>query len=125
MNKSKLADTAQVQTTTLSIGGMSCGACVRHVTRALDGRMGVVHVDIDLPRNEATIAHLPEQVDAAALVGAVRDAGYQARFVRTVADADPVPSRPVASAGCGCGCCSGPSSTRDAGWSNLGTSTIG
>ena len=44
MNNRKLADTAQVQTTRLSIDGMSCGACVRHVTRALDGLTGVVHV---------------------------------------------------------------------------------
>ena len=36
------------QTTTLRIAGMSCGACVRHVTRAIEGMNGVVHVDVDL-----------------------------------------------------------------------------
>jgi copper chaperone CopZ len=124
MNISKLADTAEVKTTTMSIGGMSCGACVRHVTRALDGMMGVVHVSVDLPRNQATVEHLPAYADAVALINAVRDAGYHARLVQTVADADPAPPRPVASSWCGCGCCSGSSTTRDGGWSNLGTSTI-
>ena len=44
-----------VQTTTLRIAGMSCGACVRHVTRALDGITGVVHVDVDLQRGQAVV----------------------------------------------------------------------
>ena len=68
-----------VQTTTLSIGGMSCGACVRHVTRALEGLTGVVHVDVDLPHEQARIEHLPDWVDEPGLVAAVKDAGYTAR----------------------------------------------
>ena|SRR5688572_32507251 len=42
MNESRRADTPLIQMTRLSIGGMSCGACVRHVTRALDGLTGPV-----------------------------------------------------------------------------------
>lgn len=55
MNRSKLAGTAEVRTTTLSIGGMSCGACARHLTNALEGLTGVVHVAVDLKRNQATV----------------------------------------------------------------------
>ena len=48
-----------VRTTILAIAGMSCGACVRHVTNALDGLTGVVHVETDLRTNEASVEHLP------------------------------------------------------------------
>jgi copper chaperone CopZ len=94
---------SEIRTTTLAISGMSCGACVRHVTRALDGMSGVVHVHVDLATNEATVEHLPAFVDAPSLIAAVRDAGYTARVVNTVDDAD-IPRLPHASAACACGC---------------------
>ena len=85
-----------VRTTTLSIAGMSCGACVRHVTRALDGMTGVVHAQVDLRTNEAIVEHIPGYVDAAALIAAVRDAGYEAGIARTVDDRDVMARRPEA-----------------------------
>jgi copper chaperone CopZ len=115
-----------VRTTTLSIAGMSCGACVRHVTRALDGMTGVVHAQVDLRTNEAIVEHIPARVDAAALIAAVRDAGYEASIARTVDDRDLMARRPEASSACGCGCCGGePKTTVFAGWPGLGTGTIG
>jgi len=69
-----------VQTTTLKIAGMSCGVCVRHVTRALDGMTGVVHVDVDIQTHQATVEHLPAWVDETSLISAVTDAGYSARI---------------------------------------------
>ena len=114
----------QVRTTTLAIAGMSCGACVRHVTNALDGMTGVVHVDVDLRTNQASVEHLPSFVDAASLIAAVRDAGYAARVVETVNDTDRKPMT-RASASCGCGCCGSESKRVDASWPDLGTSTIG
>ena len=114
----------QVRTTTLAIAGMSCGACVRHVTKALDGMTGVVHVDVDLRTNQASVEHLPSFVDQASLIAAVRDAGYAARVVETVDDTDPTQAG-RASSSCGCGCCGSQSKRADSSWSNLGTSTIG
>ena len=70
-----------VQTTTFRIGGLSCGACVRHVTRAIEGMNGVVHVDVDLRSSQAVVEHLSDSVDEAALIAAVRDAGYSASAV--------------------------------------------
>ena len=81
MNKQKLPDTAQVQTTRLSIVGMSSGACVRHVTTALNGVTGVVHVDVDLPKNEAVVNQLLHRVNEADLIAAIGNAGYHARVV--------------------------------------------
>jgi copper chaperone CopZ len=115
-----------VRTTTLSIAGMSCAVCVRHVARALDGLTGVVHAQVHLPTNEAIVEHIPGYVDAAALIAAVRDAGYQASIARTVDDRDVMARRPEPSSACGCGCCGGkPKTTVSAGWPRLGTGTIG
>ena len=103
---------AEIRTTTLRVGGMSCGACVRHVSRALEGMTGVVHVQVDLGPNEATVEHLPAMTDAAALVAAIRDAGYLAKVIRTVDDFDGGTSSVLASASGGCGCCGGSTTTR-------------
>ena len=98
----------QVRTTTLVIAGMSCGACVRQVTSALDRLRGVVHVNVDLRTNEASVEHLPAFVDAASLIAPIRAAGYAARVLDTdtklVSDAK-------AACGCGCGCCDSDSKT--------------
>jgi copper chaperone CopZ len=115
----------EVQTTVLAIAGMSCGACVRHVTRALDGMTGVVHVTVDLQTNEAAVEHLPAFVDAPSLIAAVRDAGYEARVARTVDDAVATTVAEREAAACGCGCCGSGSKTAAGSWSNLGISIIG
>lgn len=113
-----------IHTTTLAVGGMACSVCARHIMRALDGMNGVVHVDVDLQKNEAIVEHVGAQVDAIALAAAIRDAGYSARIQDTAADEDwslPSASVPV---GCGCGSCE--SSLKGIGaWTNLGASTIG
>jgi copper chaperone CopZ len=57
---------------------MSCGACVRHVSRTIDGMTGVVHVDVDLQASQAVVEHLPDWVDEPGLVAAIKDAGYSA-----------------------------------------------
>tara|TARA_B100001123_G_scaffold372610_1_gene436636 strand:- start:584 stop:796 length:213 start_codon:yes stop_codon:yes gene_type:complete len=39
----------------LSIDGMSCENCVRHVCEALEGMSGVVQVSVDLEKGEAEV----------------------------------------------------------------------
>jgi hypothetical protein len=68
----------------------------------------VIHVAVDLQNAQTTVEHLPALVDANSLVAAIRDAGYEARVIDTVADADPVAPRQVSDAVCGCGCCGAP-----------------
>ena len=60
---------------------MSCRACVRHVTRTIEGMNGVVHVDVDFQTNQAVVEHLPDSVDETALIAAITDAGYSASAV--------------------------------------------
>jgi copper chaperone len=113
-----------IQTTTLTVAGMTCGACVRHVTRALEGMTGVVHVEVDLQTNVVIVEHLSDHVDAMALAAAVRDAGYPARIHQTVLDTDDAGSQPDQTDACGCGCCAS-TSKRTPAWTNLGVGTIG
>ena len=105
MNRSQLAGTAQVHTTRLSIVGMSCGACVRHVTTALNAVTGVVHVDVDLPKNEAVVDQLVDRVNETELIAAISNAGYQASVLGSSSepgDLTPQPALARSSTGCCC-----------------------
>jgi copper chaperone CopZ len=105
MNESKRANTPLVQTTRLSIVGMSCGACVRHVTTALNGVRGVVHVDVDLPKNQAMVDHLLDHVSETDLIAAISNAGYHARVVASTIEPGDLESEPAParhSSGCCC-----------------------
>lgn len=64
------------QTLQLSIGGMTCGNCVRHVTEALRGVEGVQGADVNL--ETATARVVVDGVQRPALIAAVVDAGYSA-----------------------------------------------
>ena len=104
MNESKRANTALVQTTRLSIVGMSCGACVRHVTTALNGVTGV-HVDVDLPKNEAVVDHLFDRVNEADVIAAISNVGYHASVVASSIEPVDLASQPAParrSTGCCC-----------------------
>jgi len=106
MNESKRANTPLVHTTRLSIVGMSCGACVRHVITALNAVTGVVHVDVDLPKNEAVVDHLLDRVSETGLIAAMSDAGYHASVLASSTEEGDLVSPPVLahrSKGCCCG----------------------
>lgn len=62
----------------LEIGGMICGGCVRSVTRVLEAVPGVKAANVDLEKAQARIEG--EALDAAALIAAVEDAGFDARL---------------------------------------------
>jgi Cu+-exporting ATPase len=63
--------------TELSITGMTCNGCVRHVEKALRGIPGVTAVEVVLADQRATVVHEPA-AEVPALVAAVVEAGYQA-----------------------------------------------
>ena len=75
--------TATVQPTHVTIEGMSCGGCVRHVTRAIEGLTGVVQVEVDLSRGRALVHHGDDWAGGAGLVAAIQDAGYRGRHVES------------------------------------------
>lgn len=61
---------------TLSVTGMTCQNCVKHVTHALQGVPGVERVTVDLASGTAKVEGNP---DVAALVSAVEEEGYEAK----------------------------------------------
>ncbi len=63
-------------TTTLSINGMTCNNCVRHVSSALKTVPGVSNVQVSLP-DSAIIDH-DDITTLPSLVAADEEAGYKA-----------------------------------------------
>ncbi|RYZ68366.1 MAG: heavy metal translocating P-type ATPase, partial [Proteobacteria bacterium] len=64
----------------LDVIGMTCGACVRRVEKALAKVEGVSEATVNLVTNRATIQH-DGRTDAVALAGAIRAAGYEVPVV--------------------------------------------
>lgn len=67
-----------VETLLLDIVGMSCGGCVKSVTRILESVKGVASVEVSLENKSATVGYDPAQTAAEALIEAVEDGGYDA-----------------------------------------------
>ena len=61
---------------TLSVTGMTCGGCVSSVQKVLAALPGVQSVEVSLTPGQARIRFDPAQVERAALVQAVVDAGF-------------------------------------------------
>jgi len=70
--------TTSTSTLDLTITGMSCDNCVRHVTEALRGADGVVDATVDLPAGRAKVKYDSMRTDAERLIAAVGRAGYRA-----------------------------------------------
>ena len=64
------------ETVKLDVTGMHCEKCVAHVTEALEGVEGVTNVSVSLADNAATVEG--HGFDTAALVAAVKEAGFEA-----------------------------------------------
>ena len=62
----------------LDVRGMTCDACARHVTRALQGVAGVLHVEVPGWSSGEAILSAQPGVDGAQLMSAVEKAGYRA-----------------------------------------------
>jgi Cu+-exporting ATPase len=70
--------------TELSVGGMTCGNCARHVTEALQSVPGVRSAVVNLEGKKASVKWAqPANHDDAALVQAVEEAGYEANLVQS------------------------------------------
>ena len=65
-----------MNTTELTVSGMTCGHCQTAVTKALKTVEGVTDARVDLASGKATVTGTP---DPQALVAAVTDEGYGAQ----------------------------------------------
>ena len=85
----------------LQVAGMSCDACVRHVTRALEGLSGVLDVHVDLDTVRVVVTQQPGKADLRDILLAISRAGYSARL-EPEPPAGNEPPDPYSRAG---GCC--------------------
>lgn len=67
--------------TTVSIEGMTCGACTSSVQKAFDGVDGLIQFNISLLAERAIIVHDPTKLPAEKIVELIDDAGFNARIV--------------------------------------------
>ena len=66
--------------TTFDVKEMSCGNCVKHVTKAVQAAQPGAEVTADLESGRVTVS--PTSADPAAIARAITDAGYPAEVVR-------------------------------------------
>lgn len=66
-----------MQTATLNISGMTCGGCVRSVSKVLNALDGVAKSEVSLDERRAVIDFDPDKVGVEQLKRAVEEAGYE------------------------------------------------
>lgn len=93
--------TTAEQTVTLTIGGMTCGACERHVGVALAAVPDVAEVAVNRLEGTARVI-VTGRPDVTALIEAVRDAGYEASVAARDIGAAGSASKEQTVACCGC-----------------------
>ncbi|TAK24100.1 MAG: copper-translocating P-type ATPase [Chloroflexota bacterium] len=64
--------------TLLTVRGMTCASCVRHVEKALSGVSGIVEARVNLATETARVRYQPDVATIAAMRTAVATAGYAA-----------------------------------------------
>src|SRR3981189_2046495 len=88
---------SSVAKTDLSVTGMTCGNCARHVTEALQSVAGVHSANVSLDSQRASVRWTPGSAqNPAGLVQAVEQAGYEAKLVEVGQPASDVGARKLA-----------------------------
>lgn len=72
-------------TTTLSVSGMTCGACTSAVEGAFKNVAGVKAISISLLSERAVVEHDPKLLEAERIAETIEDAGFEARVLDSVA----------------------------------------
>ena len=71
----------ELSTTTVSIGGMTCGACTSAVEGGFRGVEGMVQFNISLLAERAIIIHDPLKLPAEAIIEIIKDRGFDAEIL--------------------------------------------
>ncbi|MGA8170381.1 MAG: heavy-metal-associated domain-containing protein [Methylocystis sp.] len=66
--------------TVFDVKKMSCGGCVSHVTKAVQGAQPGAEVSADLATGKVTVTPAPK--DPAAIAKAITEAGYPAQLAQ-------------------------------------------
>ncbi|KAI1815532.1 heavy metal translocatin [Poronia punctata] len=70
-------------TTTLRVGGMTCGACTSSVEAGFKGVDGVGNVSVSLVMERAVIMHDPQRISAEQIRDTIEDRGFEAEVLST------------------------------------------
>jgi Cu+-exporting ATPase len=73
-----------ILTTTVAIGGMTCGACTSAVDGGFKDLAGVMQFNISLLAERAIIVHDPTKLTAGKIAEIIEDRGFDARIVSSV-----------------------------------------
>lgn len=79
--KSRASNKPNLATTTVSIEGMTCGACTSAVEGAFKDTPGLAQFRISLLAERAVLVHDPTLLTSESIVEAIEDAGFDARLV--------------------------------------------
>ncbi|KAF5635995.1 Cu2+-exporting ATPase [Fusarium sp. NRRL 52700] len=74
---------AHLATTTLQVGGMTCGSCTSAVESGLKGVGGVGSISVSLVMERAVITHDPEIIPAEKIQEIIEDRGFDAEVLST------------------------------------------
>ncbi|TVY14793.1 Copper-transporting ATPase 2 [Lachnellula arida] len=74
---------AHMATTTLKVGGMTCGACTSAVETGFKGVEGIGSVSVSLVMERAVIMHDPEKISAETIRDTIEDRGFDAEVLAT------------------------------------------
>lgn len=69
----------------LSVEGMMCPNCVKHVTKALESVEGATDVTVSLENKTATVS-VPDSVSDEILKSAVTEEGYEVTGIQTLSE---------------------------------------
>ncbi|KAK3934953.1 copper-transporting ATPase 2 [Diplogelasinospora grovesii] len=75
--------TAHMATTTLRVGGMTCGACTSAVEAGFKGVDGVGSVSVALVMERAVVMHDPQRISAEQIQEIIEDRGFEAEVLST------------------------------------------
>jgi len=84
----------------LSVQGMTCGSCVKHVTKALESLNGVESVLVDLQSGRVQVSRASNQTDD--LIHALDEEGYPSSL--DLDEQSTAPAKKKGGCGSGCGC---------------------
>lgn len=73
--------TAHMATTTLKVGGMTCGACTSSVESGFQGVNGVGSVSVSLVMERAVVQHDPEVISTEQVAEIIEDRGFDAEVL--------------------------------------------
>lgn len=67
-----------METITLNVEGMTCGGCVKSVTRILENTDGVTKAEVSLENKNAVIEFDAAKTNVDVLIEAIEDGGFDA-----------------------------------------------